>query len=501
VETAARHLRLLSDVVAAATATLDLDEVLHRVAGAVADALGADACFVYVLDEPSDDLVLGASVGVLPEQGPTPRMRVGDGITGYAAATRVPLAIARDAHLDPRFKRFSNLDEDAYASILAVPVVARDRLIGALNVRTIEPRAYDDAESELLVTIAAQIGQAIQNARLWGRSQRRIAELEALDRITRTMQSPVDVDEALGEAMRTAATAAHADVCALALAPAPGEDIAIAYRSGTDGPSDDALRSAAVDAPYEAAGLIALPLVTRRGSLGALVCARSARTPFTRAERALLGSVATQAAASVAEARGTMRGLLVQEIHHRVKNNLQTVASLLRLAGSGDSDPRRALRDSVSRVLSIAEVHDLLTRTRGDDVDSADLLRRLTEMLRQTLGGSVTVTLAPIIVSPARATALALVYCELFSNALEHGGGSVEVTLRRDGAFGELAVRDEGPGGLPRIGESRGQGLAIARALIESDLAGSLAFEDAEPGVRARVRFPLAADGPVKEVA
>jgi two-component sensor histidine kinase len=142
-------------------------------------------------------------------------------------------------------------------------------------------------------------------------------------------------------------------------------------------------------------------------------------------------------------------------------------------------------------VLSIAEVHDLLTRSREDDLDGADLLRRLTGMLQQTLGShEVSSTLAPLVLAPARATALALVYCELLSNAVEHGGGAIEVSLRRDGAFGVLAVRDHGPGPAPTP-TGRGKGLAIADALAQSELAGSLRFRDAVPGVEASLRFPL----------
>ncbi len=235
-----------------------------------------------------------------------------------------------------------------------------------------------------------------------------------------------------------------------------------------------------------------MPLETRRGRVGALVCARLGGPPFTRAERALLGSVAAQAATAVVGARGAMRSLLAQEIHHRVKNNLQTVASLLRLAASSGTDPRRALRDSVGRVLSIAEVHDLLTSTHEEDVDCADLIRRLTAMLGQTAGGGAAeTTLAPIVLRPDRATALALVYCELYANAVEHGGGVRHIVLRRDGAFAQLSVTDAGPGPAPVAGDAGGQGLTIARALVESDLAGCLQFTDAAPGVRATVRFPL----------
>jgi two-component sensor histidine kinase len=187
-----------------------------------------------------------------------------------------------------------------------------------------------------------------------------------------------------------------------------------------------------------------------------------------------------------------MRSLLAQEIHHRVKNNLQTVASLLRLAASSGTDPRRALKDSVGRVLSIAEVHDLLTSTHEEDIDSADLIKRLTAMLSQTAGGGVAETsLAPITLRPDRATALALVYCELYANAVEHGGGVRHIVLLRDGAFAQLSVTDAGPGPAPVLGDGGGQGLTIARALVESDLAGSLQFTDASPGVRATVRFPL----------
>jgi two-component sensor histidine kinase len=143
-------------------------------------------------------------------------------------------------------------------------------------------------------------------------------------------------------------------------------------------------------------------------------------------------------------------------------------------------------------VLSIAEVHDLLTSTHEEDVDGADLIRRLTSMLCQTVGGSGSeTTLAPIVLRADRATALALVYCELYANAVEHGGGVRHIVLKRDGAFAQLSVTDAGPGPAPVAGEAGGQGLTIARALVESDLAGSLQFTDAAPGVRATVRFPL----------
>src|SRR5437763_3077290 len=121
---AARHLRLLTETIAAVNSTLDLQEVLGLVARKVAEALDTDACFVYLYDERGDELVLRATQGTrVEEMTRTPRMRPGEGITGTAAASREPIMISEKAHLDERFKAFPNLPEDEYESILAVPVL------------------------------------------------------------------------------------------------------------------------------------------------------------------------------------------------------------------------------------------------------------------------------------------------------------------------------------------------------------------------------------------
>ena len=132
VDATARHLRLLTETIAAVNSSLDLQEVLELVASKVADALGTDACFVYLYDERADELVLRATHGTRVEElTRTPRMRPGEGITGVAAAERAPVMIAEQAHLDPRFKEFPNLPEDEYESILAVPIVSRRQARGS----------------------------------------------------------------------------------------------------------------------------------------------------------------------------------------------------------------------------------------------------------------------------------------------------------------------------------------------------------------------------------
>jgi len=207
----------------------------------------------------------------------------------------------------------------------------------------------------------------------------------------------------------------------------------------------------------------------------------------------LLGSIAHHAAVAVEQGRAVMRGVLAQEIHHRVKNNLQTVASLLRIqARATDVDPRRALNDSVNRILAIAAVHEVLTERRDDDVDLAELLERLRATIVQGVGAGKTVTtqLQQVSLAGHTATALALVFSELLQNALEHGGTTVHVELDQVGSHLVLAVIDDGPG-MPAGGKP-GTGLSIVQALVRDELRGDIDFIS-EGGLRAVVTFPASA--------
>src|ERR671933_823895 len=414
VDASARHLRLLTETIAAVNSSLDLEEVLGLVASKVADALGADACFVYLYEERADELVLRATYGTrVGEMTMRPRMRPGEGITGAAAAERAPIMLPEKAHLDPRFKSVPNLPEDEYESILAVPILARDKLAGALNVRTLRPREFAAPEIDLLAAIAGQVAQTIEHAKLYAEAQRRVTELEALARISEAVSESLYLEESLEAIVETTMEALDATGAALVL-----EGGKIAWPEGRAG-------------TYA----VRLPLRWKRRQIGELVCDRD--TPFTDDDRALLGSIAHHAAVALEHGRAVMRGVLAQEIHHRVKNNLQTVASLLRLQARADDgvDPRKALDDSVNRILAIAAVHEVLTEQRDEDVD----------------------------------------FSELFQNALEHGGEAVKISLARRNGDVVLAIADDG-GGI--TGQGNGTGLSIVRALVRDELGGELGLEN-----------------------
>jgi two-component sensor histidine kinase len=213
----------------------------------------------------------------------------------------------------------------------------------------------------------------------------------------------------------------------------------------------------------------ALPLRPRGDAAGALVLVRDV-TDLRRRDQALLSKDAT-----------------IREIHHRVKNNLQTVAALLRLQARRTAIPeaRRALQESVRRVNSIALVHESLSASVAERVD----LDELVDKVLPAIGDGATADVRAKVrrdgsfgtLSAALATPLVLVLTELVHNALAHAfdpgtTGEVVVTARRSGGNLDVKVSDDGNGLPPGfdIDASAGLGLSIVRTLLESELDSTL---------------------------
>jgi len=243
---------------------------------------------------------------------------------------------------------------------------------------------------------------------------------------------------------------------------------------------------------------VAIPLLAREQPLGVMhVSARSA-APFNAGEIALLRSLAAQIGVAIEnmrlrEAARRAEGLetLIQEMHHRIKNNLQTVADLLSLELSASASPeaRHSLRDSISRIKSIAAVHQLLSLEHLRLTDITELARQVCDIsLRQLTRPDRPVAAKihgpPIYLPSKQATALALVMNELVANALEHAfedgrSGQLDINLEQDGPCITVVVTDDGRG-LPTdfdLNRNDGLGLQIARTLVEKDLAGTLQLE------------------------
>ncbi|MBE9375836.1 histidine kinase N-terminal domain-containing protein [Saccharopolyspora sp. HNM0983] len=232
----------------------------------------------------------------------------------------------------------------------------------------------------------------------------------------------------------------------------------------------------------------ALPLQPRGQPAGALALVRDV-TEVKRRDRALMSKDAT-----------------IREIHHRVKNNLQTVAALLRLQArrTGNNEAGLALNESVRRVTSIALVHETLSMSVDERVDLDDVVDRVIPMMSDVATAETGVKVRRDgrfgVVSAELATPLVMVLTELVQNALEHAfkegqGGEVVVQAERSARWLDVVISDDGRG-LPKgfsLERTERLGLQIVRTLVESELRGSLSLRSRgrQSGTEAVLRVPL----------
>ena len=159
------HVEILHDITSRIAAADPLHNVLLRVVNFVATLLQCDSCFIYVLDQ-EDRLTLRASKNPHPDVLDRLKLRVGQGITGWVAEHRTPVAISCRAFADPRFRMFNELPEDRYEAFLSVPVLSRGRLVGVINVQHRQPHEHAIREIQLISTIGFLVGAEIEMARL-----------------------------------------------------------------------------------------------------------------------------------------------------------------------------------------------------------------------------------------------------------------------------------------------------------------------------------------------
>lgn len=238
--------------------------------------------------------------------------------------------------------------------------------------------------------------------------------------------------------------------------------------------------------------LRALVLIPHGVLDGAAVVIRDV-TEVKRRDRALLSKDAT-----------------IREIHHRVKNNLQTVAALLRLQArrTDNEEARQALSESVRRVTSIALVHETLSMSVDEEVDLDDVVDRLIPILADVAAVAAQIRIRREgtlgVFSAERATPLVMVLTELVQNAIEHAfepgvSGTVTIRAQRSARWLDVVVHDEGKGLPPGFSLERSDrlGLQIVRTLVAAELGGSLGLHPGTGGgTDAMLRVPLGRRAP-----
>ncbi len=158
------HVDLLHEISNRLATADGFHDVLTRVVEFSTALVKCDACLIYVLE--GDDLVLRASKNPHPEAVDRLKLRLGQGITGWVAEHREPVAVSEKAALDPRFQFFHELPEDSYEAFLSVPLMCRGRVVGVINLQHRQPHVYRRREIRLISTVGFLVGAEIEMARL-----------------------------------------------------------------------------------------------------------------------------------------------------------------------------------------------------------------------------------------------------------------------------------------------------------------------------------------------
>ena len=173
-----------------------LQEVLGQVVEFATSIVACDSCFVYVLEK--GELVLRASQNPHPEIVDQLSLQMGQGITGWVAQHKQPVAVPRNAAEDTRFQVFNELPEDRYEAFLSVPILCAGNVVGVINLQHREPYEYSQREIRLISTIGYLVGAEIEMARLKLENSRLSSQLDArkiVERAKGILQRDLGLDE------------------------------------------------------------------------------------------------------------------------------------------------------------------------------------------------------------------------------------------------------------------------------------------------------------------
>jgi GAF domain-containing protein len=511
----------------------DIDQMLRVVADVAVSVTNTEVCLIYLREEErSGDLVMRAISGGDPGLTGKIRLHAGEGVTGWVAREMKPIAITAKAWKDARFKYFPELGEERYESFLSVPIVAKKRAIGVINVHTRHPLAYSASQIHLLMTIAGQVAGAIELARLHHASQIRATQLSAISEVSKTITSNLYLEEILQLIVAMTAETMDFTICSIMLLDRERGELVI-KASSTDSPvyrkkpnvkigESVAGRAVAAGQPVTIldvrqaeeyqypdiarqeglCSLICVPLTFQDRVIGVINCYTSRPHHFSEEDIRLLTTLGHQAAVAIENSKLMVKSAIIQEMHHRIKNNLQTIASLLRLEmRNNPHNPDEVLRESINRIQSIAAVHDLLSREDLDAVRFRMVAESIFSATRQNMippGKKVTTYVGEedVLLPSAQATSMALVLNELIANAVEHGlekvdEGEIRAELTMRGSRGVVEVKNTGvplPPGFD-LARTNSLGLRIVESLSKESLRGSFSLRSEGAYTVARVDF------------
>lgn len=448
--------------------------LMAEIAEIARSVTNTDAAQIFLLEDDGQTLTLVADTS-FPEKAGRVSIKLGQGLTGWAAQFRRAVAIPREPWNDPRFFDYPGLDEAYFQSILCVPLIASDELIGVVNVRTRRAYDYSAGEAYVLARIAEQIARAIHHQTHVATLESQARRYQAISEVGQLIAGNPYMEEILQLLVSFTAERLNYRVVTVRLLDESRGELVLratqsenrAYRRKRAILMGESIAGRAVlekkiitvedvqsNPEYIGADLAeeqglrsmaCVPLLIRDKAIGVMSCYTSDKRQFSRAELAALEALAKHAAIAIEHAKLQVRTTLMQEMHHRLKNNLQQVVSILRLQLSEGENKsvQEVINESLSRIQTIASVHDLLTREDLDRVGLRTIAETLATHLQQSFilpkkRITIDVTGVDEPLRMTQATQVALIINELLLNAIEHGfqnsdEGEIYTTLVRKG--------------------------------------------------------------------
>ena len=228
----AQEARLLARIVETISAGLDLEEILRGIAALTTETTQTDVCFVYLLDEAGERLVLRGATPPFHRLAGQVELKMGEGVSGWVAAHGRPAVITHDKHADQRYKHIPALGREDFTSLASVPILGKPvpgkphRLVGVLNVHTRQRREFTDADVQLLGWMAGLMAGGIENARLHRvlaqreAAMERFAERIVLAQETERRRLAGEIHDGISQ--RVVSLSFHLSAAADALATNPG---------------------------------------------------------------------------------------------------------------------------------------------------------------------------------------------------------------------------------------------------------------------------------------
>jgi len=519
-----RELSFLHEVAQLASSARDWDEMLRIVIDRTTDAMRAEVSSLYLLEKRDGLVRLVATNGLNPRAVGRATLRVGEGITGWVVNARVPLAV-RDVRNEPRWKNVPSVDVDRFTSMLSVPLVSRDEVIGVMNVQTREPRDFDRTEIDFLQTIANQVAGIIEKGRLQRESERKLREVSALFEVSNVLTSTLDLDEVLALIVDRLVRVYPGAAGAILLR--DGDGVRERARSGEIGKAllQTARRSMDEARPIVEGQHVALPLLAGDRLLGAVALRVPTGTELADEEVAFVGALANQAALAIDKAAlyalerqntETLRELerarteFVAVVTHDLRTPLSVIRGYLDLLAEKNGNRKIPIDEAVQQVVRLDQLVDRILA--GVRVENPDFTLRRTRFDLRVTAIAALKEVAPLarrhkLAAPREGAAIwvrgdrrrtAEVLAGLVHNATKYAPEdtriAVKVERRRD--RGVVRVIDDGPGvaaqdrarifepyvraaaqaGLP----GSGIGLFASRRVVEAQ-GGDIWFEE-NPG-------------------